>query len=369
MYISPIASTRQVFIHRKKGFLSIVFLLFLGLIFIIGLAAFFIFGKDTIPFKKTSNSNRAAVKIGIIQYFDTLDPAVVGFKDGLGELGYTEGDKVVFDYQNANGNIDKPQVFAKELIKKDVDLIYTVTAVSTIGALKEASSSGSQIPIVFAHADNPIKAGIVKSLRSSGNNTTGVAVSLSDITAKKLEFLALIKPGAKKIGILVAKHTDTAGTLALAELRLQASKFGYTLIEYPIENPLGPASATEIENKLSTIKPGEIDAYFHLPGPIINFPGRTNMFIEFGKRLKIPTIFIINSQVEEGGLLSFAYDPYVIGKQAAVMAVKVLNGTKPADIPIEVPDKTLLSINLRTARESGIVIPDALLNIADKKIE
>jgi len=251
------------------------------------------------------------------------------------------------------------------LLAEDVDLIYAVTSVAAAAALRETAAAGrTDIPIVFAQGNAPVESGLIASYRSSGNNATGVAVNFVETTSKKLEYLKSIAPDAERIGYFDSEHTDPAAQFTLEELQKQAPDFGITLTRYELKNPVGTSSVAEIADILAGIRPGEIDAYFHLPGPLMGAQAQPTI-IEGVKRLGIPSIWLETPSVEIGGLFAYSHDLFLLGRQAADIADKVLGGTLPTDIPIEFPLKYVLAINLETARESSIELPQSLLFLAD----
>ncbi len=319
-------------------------------------------------FKKTSEPVKA-YNIGIIRYLKIYDPEVDGFKQELEQLGYKEGLNVTYHRIDVD-KVPDVNVAAKELIQKNVNLIYAVTTVAAKGALDETvAANRTDIPIVFAQGNLVDRAGVIKSFKSSGNNTTGVAVDFVGLTAKKLEFLKKINPNIKKLGYFDAVYADPAAKFNLEELKIQAPKFGITLVGYPLKNPVGPTATEEIKSVLDKIKPGEIDAYFHLPGPIMGFQNQP-MIQERLNQLKILGVWLeLPSVVQLGGLFTYSHDLNDIGKQAAVIADKVLKGIKPADIPVEFPRHYFLGLNLKTAQTIGITIPDSMLSIAQVKID
>lgn len=304
-------------------------------------------------------------KIGIIRYLKIYDPEVDGFKEGMEQAGYKESVNVTY-YRYDVDKVEDARVAAKELIQKNVDLIFAVTTVAAKGALDEtASANRTDIPIVFAQGNLAVRAGLVKSLQSSGNNATGVAVDFVQLTAKKLEFLKTIKPSIRRLGYFDAAHADPAATFALEELKIQAPKLGIILVPYAHKNPVGPAATEELKNILQNIKPGEIDAYFHLPGPVMGFQNQPIIITELN-RLKIPAVWLELPSVAIGGLFSYSQDLVDLGRQAVFIADNVLKGTKPADIPVELPRKYFLYVNLKTAREIGLIVPENIILQANK---
>lgn len=355
-------------VDKEKGFSVIILIIVLLAIAVISTIGLFFYNQPKTETPQTSSSMK---KIGIVQYQKIFDPSVKGFKEGLAGFGYKEGENVSFEIRLADGIMDKLKENADYLLNQNVDLIFADSPESALTTLNESTQSGkTKIPIVFTNGTNPDKVGIIKSFKSSGNNTTGIAVDFATITTKKIEFLKLINPQIKKVGVVYGVVSDPTADFNLKVLRETAPKFGITLVEYKLLKPPGPASAQEAKKLVNSLKPGDFDAYFHPAGPVVNFPETRITLMGIGKKLKVPTVFTreFNPQ-EESWLLSYGHDFYETGKQAAEVAAKVLKGTKPADIPIEYQRKVRLIIDLRAAKEIGITIPASILSIADKKME
>ena len=308
--------------------------------------------------------------IAIIQYLPLLDSAVDGFKEGMAQLGYVEEKDVVYAYHTAEGDKDKVREIARDVIMRDVDLIYTVTSVAARGILEETVQAGrTDIPIVYAHADNPVKTNLAEDLKSSGNNATGIAVDLTELTAKRLEISREFKPSMTRLGVFITLPSVPAGDFMLEELREQAPRQEIILVEYVLETVPGPIATEKLKGVLDTIKPREIDAFIAIPSPITSDPENTGIIADAGKRLQIPTIGLTVPQAEAGFLFAYGYDLKQLGHQASVIADKIIKGTKPTDIPIEFPQKNMLIVNSKTADEIGIALPETVYLIADMIIE
>lgn len=308
--------------------------------------------------------------IGVLRYIKQVDKVEQGLYQGMEKLGYKVGQNVRYIVTPYGESPEKMQGLAQELIDQNVDLIVAITSVAGGGAKKATEASGrTDIPIVFSHSNQPDLQGHIKNFQSSGNNLTGVAVNFEEVTEKKLEFLKQIDPSIKRIGTLDATFTDVAGKLILGALRKGASKFGVEIVSYKIQNNVGPKATAEISAVADGIKLGDIDAFFHLAGPISNPPENVQVIINMAKRLKIPAVYLVDSQVEQGGLFSYAHDMPTMGEQTAVFVHKILQGQQPTDIPIEFPNKNAMVINTKTAQEAGIIIPPLLLRSANKIIQ
>ncbi len=309
------------------------------------------------------------LKVGIIQNVKHLDQVIDGFKQGLTEMGYEEGVDVVYEYQNANGDSAAAQAIAEDYIAKNVDLMLVVTEQAAKAAYAATEAAGVEIPIVFTNGLGMVETGFLESYASSGTYVTGVVPDDVDVTIKKLEFLKQINPDAKRVGVfyssLIPIYPAVATREALAE---QAPKLGLEIVEYDIKTPPGPPTTPAMQALADAIKPGDIDAIVTIPEVASNYQDNPKILLELSKRIKAPILFLTVPRVFEGGLLSYSQDYIVFGKQAAAQADRIFQGVHPSQIPIEYSHENLLIINMKTAKELGLTIPDTLLFNADQII-
>lgn len=307
-------------------------------------------------------------RIGVIQYVAESDPSFEGLKKGMADLGYAEGGRdIVYEYQLADGDQRKVSEIAESFVDQSVDLIYAITFPSAKAAFEATRAAGrSDIPVVFAQANNPVEGGIVQSYKSSGNNLTGVAGNLVSLTPKKLEILKRIKPDTKTVGFFHVKGTDDtfpSSVLTIASLRENAPKFGITLVEYALEDRAGPALVAEAQKVGDSIQPGTLDAIF-LPTGVLYASENLKVISGLGNRLKIPVLYALPAALDIGGLFVYTHDSFAIGEQAAPMVDKIFRGVSPSDIPVESPRRNVLIVNLKNAEEIGITVPQEVLEIA-----
>ncbi len=309
------------------------------------------------------------LKVGIVQNVKHLDQVVDGFKQGLSELGYADGTDVVYEYQNANGDSELAKTIAKEYIAQGVDLFLVVTEQAAKAVYAATQEAGVEIPIVFTNGLGMVETGFLESYASSGTYVTGVVPDDVDVTIKKLEFLKQIDPDAKRVGVfyssLVPIYPAVATRQALAD---QAPKLGLEIVEYDIKTPPGPGSTAAMQTLADTITSGDIDAIVTIPEVVSNYQDNPKILLELSKRIKAPILFLTVPRVFEGGLLSYSQDYIVFGKQAAAQADRIFKGTHPSQIPIEYSRENLLIINMKTAKEMGLTIPESLLFNADQVI-
>ncbi len=293
-------------------------------------------------------------QVGVMITDDTYLAPVDGFKRGLRDLGYVEGQHIVYHLRNAKLDREALRRFAEEFVRQRVDLIFTATYIGA-SAAKEATASVG-IPVVFGPAGDPVDTGLVQSITASGNNLTGVSTLSLELTAKRLEMLTRLVPKAQRVAIVFNPEDRFSQDVVKSTYR-SATKLGLHLLEVHGRN------AAEIQAALEAMRRDQADAVFAIPDVLVNNQVATLSAI--ARERKLPYIVHIRSLAERGALASYGINTYEIGRQAARLADKVLNGTKPAEIPIETPRKLELVINLRVAKEIGLALPNQLLREAD----
>lgn len=295
-------------------------------------------------------------RIGSLNTAEQFVNAFEGFKSRMAELGYVEGRNVHYDFYNAKGSAEALNSFAKKMVQDKVDLIVTSATTSTVAAAK--ATEGTNIPVLFLSAGNPQK--LVKSFASSGSNLAGISSATLEITGKRLELLRELAPSVKR----VASFNDPGGVnyqANLIEIREGAKKLGFTLWDIEVR------SREEIEKVLPSIRARTADAVFTPPESLIT------QFIELIAKHaineKLPLITSLLANVKKGCLATYAADYFALGRQGAVLADKIFKGAKPSDLPIELPSKLKLVLNLKTAKAIGLKIPREILLRADEVIE
>jgi putative ABC transport system substrate-binding protein len=295
-------------------------------------------------------------RVGILTPSSTFNPVLVGLREGLAQLGYQEGKNLTFLVEDAQGQIASLAVRATHLVAANPDLIFTISTAATIAA-KQATST---LPIVFTIVSDPLKAGLVASHASSKNNLTGIANHAISFSNKRLELLKEIDPQIKRILIPVSAQERVA-QLSYQSLAEAASKLGLELVRRDV------TSREEIVQVLQTISPGSVDAMFQLPASLLIT--NIDLLIQKAKEAKLPLSVADPSMVEQGALLSYGADFRLIGIQSAQHVVKLLQRVKPEEMPIQVPETLLLTLNLTTAQTIGIKLSYSLLERADYLFE
>lgn len=292
--------------------------------------------------------------VGVMITDDTYLAPVEGFKEGLKDLGYKEGEHITFEIRNAKLDREALRRFAQEFVQKRMDLIFTATYVGASMA-KEATQTAN-VPVVFGPAGDPVETGLVKSITTSGNNLTGVSTLSLELTAKRLEMLTRMIPKARSVAIPF-NPDDRFSQDVVKQAYRAAEKLRLSLVECRGRN------AEEIRASVGALRREGVDAVFAIPDVLVN--NQVEALSGIARDLKLPYFVHIRSLVERGALASYGINTFQIGKQAARLADKVFNGTRPADIPIETPRKLEMVINLRVAKEIGLGVPNQLLREAD----
>jgi putative ABC transport system substrate-binding protein len=287
--------------------------------------------------------------IGVVNFSPALDPVFDGFKAGMTEAGYVEGENVTYIYGGAVGSIDALDPAIAELMGKQVDLILSLSTPAT-QKIKQATA-GKSIPVVFGPVTDPVGSEIVTSLKNPGGNLTGVQNRGS--IAKGLYWLQEMAPGTTR---LYVPHNpdDSSSVQGLEELREAATNLNMELevVEVNTEEALIAA--------LESI-PEETDAIFMLPSGF--FSARTAIFVEAASAHMLP-LQSVAPQAQNGVLMSYGHNYFQMGKQLSRLADQILNGTAPANLPVEVAD-FYLNINLKSAQAIDLDIPDDVLAQAD----
>jgi putative tryptophan/tyrosine transport system substrate-binding protein len=296
------------------------------------------------------------IKIGALT--DSWGPttAIVGFRDGLQELGYRENQDFVLGVRFTQGNAAELPGAARDLVRHGVDLIVVAGG----GApAKAAQLATTKIPIVFMGGRDPVEAELVKSFARPGGNLTGVADLEVDLLGKRMEILRELVPRLTRL--LVVYDATNTDTVSKAQAHRDAARqLGFTLVEKPVR------TEDEARIAISSARKGEVDGMFAPRSLSLNIPG---LMLEIAAKRSIPVMFQDGFFVERAGLVSYAANTYEVGRQAARLADKILKGARPADLPIEQPTKFELVINLKTAKALGLTVPQSLLLRADQVIE
>lgn len=292
--------------------------------------------------------------VGLLQMAPVVSQNMDGFKSGMGELGYRDGENIKYVYRDAQGDLNKLKDYAKELVDMKPDMIFTNTSPAAL-AVKEVTQ-GTNIPVVFSMVADPISAGLVNSVQSSGNNLTGTSCAYIEIAPKRLEVLTQVAPKVKKV-LVFYRPEDKSGGACTEKIVVKGKELGLEIIPFKI------TKKEDIETELKTLKPGDIDAVMDPGDSMVS--STVDTIIQYANQLKIPYMALSKGEVDKGATIGYAVDYVDLGKQTSLIANQVLVGIKPTDIPFEQPRKWFFALNLKTARNIGLEVPQLEIEKAD----
>ena len=301
-----------------------------------------------------------ASKIWRIGYLGLSHPSantvrIEAFRQGLRELGYVEGKNVLFEWRWAEGKVDRLPELAAELVRLKVDVIVTQGPAVN----RPAKKATSTIPIVMGFDNDPVGNGIVASLARPGGNITGLSALYPEISGKQLEILKEIVPKLTRVAVF-GNSNEAANSQSLNEIEVAAKAFKIKSQYVDIQSP------KEIETAFRAASKGRAEAVLVLSNGILN-PHRTQV-AELAVKNRLPAIFNAVEWVEAGGLACYGANIADLFRRAATYVDKIFKGRTPADLPVEQPVKFEFVINLRTANQIGVTIPQWTLMKADKVI-
>ena len=287
------------------------------------------------------------------------DPKLMApFKQGLGDVGYVEGQNVTIEYRWADGRYDRLPELAADLVRRQVSAIAIP---SNTPASRAAKAATATIPIVFGVGDDPVRLGLVASLSRPGGNATGINFFIGELAAKRLGLLYELIPAASRIAVL-ANPTDAMRTGSnVRDLEAAARALGLQIIV------LMAGTNEEIDAAFSTMARERADALFVLADSF--FATRRVHLAILAARHVVPVAYPQRDYAEAGGLMSYGTNLADARRQVGVYTGRILKGEKPADLPVLQPTKFELVINLQTAKTLGIMVPPTLLARADEVIE
>jgi putative ABC transport system substrate-binding protein len=284
-------------------------------------------------------------------------PLLAVMRQGLNETGFVEGRNVTIDYRWADGHYDRLPALAADLVRRPVAVIMTIG--SDAGALA-AKAATATIPIVVAVGEDPVGSGLVTSLQHPGGNITGASSYIVELEPKKLGLLRELRPAAGTIAFLVNPNFPGAER-KVGDVRAAARGVGQEI------EILNASTIPDIDSAFARVVQMRAEALQVLADPF--FFNRTSQFVVLAARHAIPTMYFRREFALAGGLMSYGTNAAESYRVVGVYAGRILKGEKPGDLPIQLPTKFELVINLGTARALGVDIPSALLARADEVIE
>ena len=288
---------------------------------------------------------------------DSLEPApdenLEAFRQGLAALGYVEGQHVVIEPRLTDPGESGLREAAADLVRLQVDVLVT----RGLAATRAAQAATSTIPIVFASVPAPVGSGLVASLARPGGNVTGLANLSTELQAKRLELLAQVVPGLRRVAFLWDPLSPAS---SVQELQAAAQTLGVRLQVLEIRD------VADYEAAFAAAGAEQADALMVAGGT--NTRNRARL-VSLVARARLPAMYNSSQAVRDGGLMAYGADALDLDRRAAAYVDKILKGTHPADLPVEQPMRFDLAINLRTAQALGLTVPDRVLLQATEVIQ
>jgi putative tryptophan/tyrosine transport system substrate-binding protein len=306
-------------------------------------------------------AQQPTAKIPRVGWLVTGSPAsyqfsVAAFREGLKALGRLEGQNIIIEYRWAEGNVARLPELANDLVEQKVDIILAGGSVG-VEAAKRATSS---IPIVAAGVGDLVELGLVTSLARPGGNLTGFVAVVPDMAAKRFQLIKEIKPEAKRTAIL----WNSASSNARLEFDVSTQ---FAAANDIVIAPHDARDVGELRKSLDSIRQSASDVLVVLNAPFM-FTYR-KIIAEAALQLRLPAIYGQREYVDDGGMISYGASITETYRRAAGYIDRILNGARAADLPIQLPTKFELVVNLKTAKAIGFALPDSFLLRADEVIE
>ena len=275
------------------------------------------------------------------------------FRQGLSELGYVEGKNITIEYRGSEDNAQLERL-ATELVREKVAVLVTQGRATVL-----AKNAAANVPHVFGISGDPVEAGLVRSLAQPGGNMTGITFLAFELVGKRLEILKEAISKVSRVGVL-ASPAHPGEQRELSETRSTARSLGISVLHHHVN------TTADVYAALDAIAKESADALLAFPDPVTNT--HRKQIAEFAVKQRLASAFGWRDYVEAGGLMSYGPNHDVLWKRLALYTAKILKGSKPSELPVELPMKFELVINLKTAKQIGLTIPPSVLARADKVI-
>jgi putative tryptophan/tyrosine transport system substrate-binding protein len=279
------------------------------------------------------------------------------FVQGMQAVGWADGRNIRIDVRWAGGEVDRLQRFAKELVGLQPDVVFAMTTPSVNAVMRETRT----IPIVFTQVADPVAQGLVESLVRPGGSITGFTVFEPEIGGKWVQVLKEIAPATARAAVIFNPDTAPYYKLNMSSIEAAASSFAMKAFEARVHN------RGDIEAAISALAREPAGGVIAMPDA---FGGvHRDLIIALAARYRLPAVYAFRFFAAAGGLISYGVDLSDMQWRAAIYVDRILKGAKPADLPVQLPTKFELIINLKTANALGLEIPPMLLARADEVIE
>ncbi len=283
--------------------------------------------------------------------------AVEHFHKGLADVGFVNGRNIAVEYRWADGKFGRLRALADDLVQRRVAVLIAVAGGQTPHAARAATST---IPIVFGIGQDPVKAGLVGNINRPGGNITGVSFATAHLGAKRLSIISQLAPRAETVA-LIANQNSEQGKFQIDDVSAAAQQNGKRLVI------LKGGSDAELEASFSSLAEQKIGAILIASDPF--FDPRRDSIVAWAAQSKIPALFHFRDFAVAGGLASYGASIDDMYRQVGIYTGRILKGESPGDLPVILPTKFELVLNLRTAKALGLALPPTALALADEVIE
>lgn len=296
-------------------------------------------------------------RIGYLQIDSRLGSAAEAFLQGMHDLGYVEGKNIVIEYRgDPERREDRLPELAADLVRLKVDVIVALDP----PAARAAENATKTIPIIMRSTADPVQAGFVASLARPGGNITGMTSISTELYGKRLELLKEVIPRLSRVGVLRnPDRSDDPNNFKEMEIAARSINLQLQSLEVRGRN--------DFENAFSTARKARVEALITIRTPLFN--DQRKRIAELAIKSRLPAIYDDHEYINAGGLMSYGTDLADLHRRAATYVDKILKGAKPADLPVERPKKFEFVINLKAAKQIGLIIPPNVLARADKVIK
>ena len=297
-------------------------------------------------------------RVGVLLVgFSSDSKAAQHFRQGLREAGYLEGRDVIIEWRTADGDYSRVPELIEDLIQRRVEVIVQDSTIGTQVAMRATST----IPIVMALVLDPVGSGLVKSLAHPGGNVTGLSMMTTvDLNSKRLELMKEMIPSLDRVAVMWNPDHPLHGK-AVEELKGIAPRLSIDLSFVGVQRP------EQFPAAFSDIGRTKVQALYIIDDPLF-FANRTAL-LQLASAARLPTIHDLRRFPEVGALMSYGPDVYDLFRRSATYVARIFKGATPAELPVEQPTKFELVINFKTAKMLGLIVPPALLTMADEVIE
>jgi len=314
-----------------------------------------------LPVVASAQQSDRVRRIGVLNPGARNDPEAQGwdsaFEGTLRTLGWTDGRNARVDWRWADGEFDRMQASARELVALQAEVIFTPGGAPVLRALLQETRT---IPIVFTGISDPVGLGFVESLARPGGNATGFSLYESSLGAKWVELLMRIAPRVRRIALVFNPQTSSTA-LYLPPIEAAAMSFAVQLVKTPIRD------SAELEGAITALGREPGNGLMFVPDNFMTV--HRKLIVGLANRYGLPAVYPSRFRTTDGGLLSYGVDVLDMARRAAGYVDRILKGANAADLPVQQPTKFELVINLKTAKALGLTVPDTLLALADEVIE